>query len=218
MFFSKTYWVTWLVCRRQKPGLTCQQQLNFQNTAIYISALFQQGARRNRTGRSSGPPLNRAKKILQCASQRPVSGFGSSSPKVLKSSPSTTSTCARAPRPCPPLCTLIGSLSTAQPQGFSLPWTLVIAPCPHHHARGILATHLLGLLWWSTLWLHLALPPCDEGTKWRPQERHLLQAASSSICCQASPRYTVANPTNSSWGTAWMTRRHQSKCCTPMYF
>lgn len=183
-----------------------------------VFVFFQQGARQSRTGPSSGPPLNRAKKTLRCASQRPVSGSGSSSPKAPKSSPSTTSTCATAPRPWPPLYMPIDWLSTALPQGSSLPWTLVIALCPRHPARGILATHLLGLPWWSTPWPLLALPPCGEGTKWRPQERHRHQAASSSICCRASPHCTAANPTNSSWGTAWMTHRHQSKCYTLLDF
>ncbi|CAI5649472.1 unnamed protein product [Oreochromis niloticus] len=61
-----------------------------------------EGARPNRTGPFSGPHQNLAKKTLRCASQRPVSGFGSSSLKAPKSSPSTTSTCATAHRPWPP--------------------------------------------------------------------------------------------------------------------
>lgn len=180
------------------------------NPSIYI--FFQQGARWSRTGPSSGPPLNQAKKTLRCASQRPVSGSGSSSPKALKSSPSTTSTCATAPRPWPPLYILIDWLSTVPPLGSSHPWTLVIVPCPRHPARGILATLLLGLPWWSTPWLRLALPLCAAATKWRPQERRHHRAVSLSICCQASLHCTAANPMSFSWATAWMTHRHQSKC------
>ena len=188
--------------------LLCKQLFSWAPISL---SLFQQGARRSRTGPSSGRPLNRAKKTLQCASQRPVSGSDSSLLKAPKSSPSTTSTCATAPRPWRPLYMPIDWLSTAL---ASRPWTLVTAPCPLHPARGILATHLLGLPWWSTPWPHPALPQCGEGTKWRPRERHLRPAASSSICCRASLHCTAANPTSSSWGTAWRTHRHQSKCRT----
>lgn len=108
--------------------------------------------------------------------------------------------------------------STAPPWGFSQLWTLVTVPCLRRHARGILATRLLGLPWWSTPWPRLALLPCAGGTKWRPRERRRRQAASLSTCCQVSPRCTAASPTSSSWGTAWMTRRRQSKCCDPLFF
>lgn len=185
---------------------------------ISFSVSFPQEVRRSRTGPFSGLPLSRARKTLLCASQRPVSGSGFSSPKAPKSSLSTTSICATVPKLWPPHCMRIASPSTARPQDSSLHWTLGTAPCLHHPAKGILATHLLGLPWWSTPWPHLALPPCDEGTKLRPRERHLPQAASSSICCQASPRCTAANPTSFSSGTAWMTHRHQSKCSTPVDF
>lgn len=72
-----------------------------------LHVVSQQGVSRSRTGPSSGPPLNQAKKTLPSANQRPVSGSGSSSPKAPKSSPSTTSTCATARRPWPPLYTPI---------------------------------------------------------------------------------------------------------------
>lgn len=176
-----------------------------------ISVLFWQGAKQSRTGPSSGPPLSQAKRTHQCGSQRPVSGSVSSFPKAPSSRPSTTSTCAIALRPWPPPCMPIDLPSTAPPQGSSLPWTLVIAPCPPLPARGILPTLRLGLPWWSTPWPHLALPPCDEETKLRLREHHRLQAASSFICCRASLHCTAASPTSSSWETAWMTRRHQSE-------
>lgn len=177
---------------------------------------FPQGAKLNRTGPSHGPPLNLAKKTPRCASQSPVSGFVSSSPKAPKSSPNTTSTCATVPRPCPRHCTLIDLLLKTQARDSSHPWIRAIAHCPHHLAKGILDTRLLGLLWWSTPWRRRALPPCDEETRWRPPERHLHQAASSSTCCLASPRCTAANPTSFSWGTAWKKRRRQSKWCVTL--